>query len=232
VFLSSRTLLGRMMHPGQSPDAPRPGPPPGGAADALVRASRRGPTGARSALLALLAAAVASALLGLLAGLVWSALAPRALLVVQSRGVAYVVNPETSAFIVADAWFCLLTALGGLICGLAGYFLLVRRYGAPALVGLVLGGVAAALLTMWVGQQQGLAGFRATLAVSRAGALLREPLSLGGRGPLALWVLFAAAIVGGIEMSAQSRERRNAVLAKAPPPAVSPPPWPPGEELS
>ena len=56
---------------------------------------------------------MASALLGLLAGLVWSALAPRALLVVQSRGVAYVVNPETSAFIVADAWFCLLTALGG-----------------------------------------------------------------------------------------------------------------------
>jgi hypothetical protein len=183
--VASRTLLGRMMQPSQYPDPPRGG-----------------------ALLALLAAAAASAVLGLLIGLLWSVIAPRALLVVQSRGVADVVNPETSAFIAADAWFCLLTALAGLACGLAGYFILVRRYGAMALIGLVLGGVAASLLAMWAGQQQGLAAFRATLAVSRAGTMLHEPLSLGGRGPLAFWALFAAVVAGGIEMSAQSRQRR------------------------
>ena len=99
-------------------------------------------------------------MLGLLVGLIWSAVTPRALLVVQSRGVAYVVNSETSAFIEADAWFCLLTAVGGVICGTVGYLLAVRRYGATALTGLVLGGVAASVLAMWVGQQQGLASFR------------------------------------------------------------------------
>ena len=207
-----------MMHPGEYPDPPRPGPPPGGAPpgggrDPLAPAHGPGGPGVRAGLLALLAAAVVSAVLGLLAGLLWSVLAPRALLVVQSRGVAYVVNPETSAFIAADGWFCLLTALGGVICGLAGYLLLVRRYGTLPLVGLVLGGVAASLLAMWAGLLLGLSAFRATLAVSRAGALLHEPLSLGGIGPLAFWALFAALIVGGIEISAQSRERKNAVLS-------------------
>jgi hypothetical protein len=167
------------------------------------------PVSRRSALLALVAAAAASAVLGLLTGLIWSALAPRALLVVQSPGVAYVVNTETSAYIVADAWFCLLTAVAGLICGLAGYLLAVRRYGAAALTGLVLGGVAASLLAMWAGQQQGLAGFRSRLAASAAGTRLREPLTLGGHGELAFWALFAAAAVGCIELVRQSVHRRR-----------------------
>ena len=208
------------MHPGEYPDSPRPDPPPGGAADPLVPGPpgpRQDAVSVRAALLALLVAAAVTAVLGLLAGLLWSELAPRALVVVQSRGVAYVVNPETNAFIAADAWFCLLTAIGGVICGLAGYLLLVRRYGALALIGLVLGGVAASLLARWAGQQQGLSAFRATLAVSRSGVMLHEPLSLGGIGPLAFWALFAALVVGVIEMSAQSRARKNTVLAALPP---------------
>ena len=205
------------MHPGEYPDSPRPDPPPGGPADPLAPVPGQDAVSERSAVLALLVAAAVSAVLGLLAGLLWSELAPRALVVVQSRGVAYVVNPETNAFIAADAWFCLLTAIGGVICGLAGYLLLVRRYGALALIGLVLGGVAASLLARWSGQQQGLSAFRATLAVSRSGVMLHEPLSLGGIGPLAFWALFAALVVGVIEMSAQSRERKNTVLAALPP---------------
>ncbi len=160
----------------------------------------------------------ASALLGLLVGLIWSAVAPRALLVVQSRGVAFVVNSETSAFIEADAWFCLLTAVCGLICGTVGYLLAVRRYGATALIGLVLGGVAASLLAMWVGQQQGLASFRVRLAVSPAGTRLREPLVLGGHGALAFWPLFVGLVVGSIEVISQSIEHRHkdAALAQQP----------------
>jgi hypothetical protein len=206
--------------PGSGPGVPGREPVsrvvPGGAGDP-------GPGGApvsrRSAFLALIAAAAASAALGLLTGLIWSALAPRALLVVQSPGVAYVVNTETSAYIVADAWFCLLTAIAGLICGLAGYLLAVRRYGAAALTGLVLGAVAASLLAMWVGEQQGLAGFRSRLAASAAGTRLREPLTLGGHGELAFWALFAAAVVGGIELVRQSADRRRseaAALTQAP----------------
>ena len=171
----------------------------------------------------MLAAVVASALLGLLTGLAWSAVAPRALLIVQGRGVAYVANPETSAFIVADGWFCLLTAAGGLICGLAGYLLTVRRYGAPALAGLVLGGVAASLLAMWAGQQQGLTAFRSRLAVSAAGTRLREPLALGGHGALAFWPLFVGLLVGAIEMIRQSVERRRLEAAALAQPAQASP---------
>jgi hypothetical protein len=202
-----------MMQSGQYPN-----PPPGS-----VPAARRVTAG--QAVLALLGTAAASAAAGLLAGLLWSVLAPGALLVVQGHGVAYVQSAETSAFIVADGWFCLVTALGGLVCGLAGYFIAVRRYGVLALLGLVLGGVGAAVLAMWAGQQQGRASFRAQLAVSHAGAHLHEPLSLGGLGPLAFWPMFAAIVVGAIELSAQSRERKKAALAQA---ALPPGPLPPG----
>jgi hypothetical protein len=167
----------------------------------------------RSAFLALIAAAAASALLGLLIGFIWSAVAPRALLVVQSRGVAYVVNSETHAFIVADAWFCLLTAIAGVICGLVGYLVAVRRYGALPLVGLLLGGVAGAWLAMWIGQQQGLARFHAQLATSPAGTRLHEPLVLGGYGALAFWPLFVGLLVGSVEVVSQAIDRRRADAA-------------------
>lgn len=203
-----------MTQPGQYPDAPRSGPGP---ATAVGPAQAAGWTGAAArfggAVAVLLATAAASAAAGLLAGFLWSAIAPRALLVVQSRGVAYVANPETSAFIAAEGWFCLLTAAAGLLCGAAGYFIVVRRYGAVAVTGLVLGGVAAAVLAMWTGQQQGLAGFRSQLASSPVGAQLHEPLALAGRGALAFWPLFAALTVGAIELASQSAERKQAELA-------------------
>jgi hypothetical protein len=203
-----------MTQPGQYPDAPRNGPGPASALGPAQTAGRPR-TAARfgGAVAVALATVAASAALGLLTGLLWSAIAPRALLVGQGHGVAYVANPETSAFIAAEGWFCLLTAAAGLLCGVAGYFIVVRRHGAVAVCGLVLGGVAAALLAMWTGQQQGLAAFRAQLAVSPAGARLHEPLALAGRGPLAFWPLFAALAVGAIELASQSAERRRAELA-------------------
>ena len=199
-----------MTQPGQHPDAPRDGlEPPAVPGPDGVPGPGRAPARARSAFLALIATAAASALLGVLIGFVWSAVAPRALLVVAGRGVAYVANAETSAFIAADAWFCLLTAAAGLICGVAGYLLAVRRHGAAALTGLVLGCVAAAALAMWIGQQQGLASFRSALAVSAAGVRLREPLALGGYGALAFWPLLVGLVVGSIEVIGQSIERRR-----------------------
>jgi hypothetical protein len=210
-----------MTQPSQFPEAPRPGAWP---ADTPGQAGAPGQRGAAARLagpvLALLATAAASALLGLLTGLIWSALAPRALLVLQSRGVAYLINVETSAYIAADAWFCLLTAIGGLICGIAGYFIAVRRYGATAVTGLILGGVAASLLAMWVGQQQGTAGFQAALLSRPVGTLLREPLLLGGWGTIAFWPLLAALTIGTIELVGQSldRNRAGAPLASSPHP--------------
>jgi hypothetical protein len=204
-----------MTQPGHHPDPSRRDPVPVAAPGPHISTvPGSAPAWLRPAILVFLATVAASALLGLLAGLIWSAVAPRALLVVQGRGVAFVANPETTAFIVADAWFCLLTALGGLMCGAAGYLLAIRRHGAVALAGLLAGGVAASWLAMWVGQQQGLALFRSRLAASPAGTRLREPLMLGGHGALAFWPLLVGLVAGSIELISQSVENRRSVAAR------------------
>src|ERR1700716_1697274 len=145
----SRNLLRRMTKPRHPPVPDDPARlPPGG---------RR--TGAshpvRAALVALAAVILGTALLGAAAGWLWATLAPRALAVVAGRGSANVVNPETGAFIAADAWFTLLTAGGGVISGLLGYALAVRRHGALAMTGILAGGLAATLIAMWIGQRSG-----------------------------------------------------------------------------
>jgi hypothetical protein len=173
---------------------------------------RTGATGMR--LVVTLAAVIAgTALLGVATGFIWAAVAPRALVVVVSRGSADVVNPETNAFIVAEAWFTLLTVVGGIISGLLGYALAVRRHGAPAMAAVLVGALAAALIAKWIGQQSGTAGFNHALAIGRPGALLHAPLALGGLGALAFWPLAAGLVAGGIEAVAVLRERRVAQVA-------------------
>jgi hypothetical protein len=142
--------------------------------------------------------------LGIAAGLVWAAVAPRALLQEVARGQAQVVNAETSAFIVADAWFCLITAVGGLITGVLGYRVLVRRAGWPATAGLVLGAVAAALLAMWAGDKAGLGSYNHLLASSPAGSFFHASLTLGAKSALAFWPLLASAAI----LLAESGARR------------------------
>jgi hypothetical protein len=159
------------------------------------------------ALVAAAAAIVGTAVFGVGAGFLWIALAPRALLVVVAPGSANVVNPETSAFIAADGWFILLSVLGGLVSGLAGYVLVVRRYREPAMAGVLVGGLAAALVAMWIGERSGRAAFSHGLAAGQPGSLLRAPLVLGGHGALAFWPLAAGLTAGGIEAVILLRER-------------------------
>jgi hypothetical protein len=138
--------------------------------------------------LAAVAAALAgSAVLGVVAGLIWAAVAPRALLQEVGHGEAQLVNAESSAFILADAWFCLITAVGGAITGVVGYRLLVRRAGWTAAAGLVLGAVAAALATMWTGGNIGLGTYNHLLATSPEGTFFRASLGLGAKSALAFW---------------------------------------------
>ena len=126
-------------------------------------------------------------MLGVAAGLIWAAVAPRALLLQIGPGEAELVNAESHAFIVADAWFCLIAALGGVITGVVGYRFLVRRAGWTAAAGLVLGAVAAALLALWVGENIGLGTYNHLLATSRSGAFFHASLGLGAKSALALW---------------------------------------------
>lgn len=190
----------------QSPSPAWPGPPP---APATAPAERRFLVRRLLVGTAQVAAAVAaSGLLGLLAGLLWKAVAPRAVVVVIVPGSYGLLNPETSAFIVADAWFSVLCLAGGAICGLAGWLALVRRTGPLGLAALLGGGVVAAFVAQWIGQRPGPAGFDHAVLTSKSGTLLHTPLTLGAHGALAFWPLAVAAVAGGIELMAALRERR------------------------
>jgi hypothetical protein len=181
-------------------DQTRPGPlaPPG-------RPGRR-------ALLTTLAIAVGSAVLGIIGGLIWAALAPQAQFQVASRGVAYVVNPETTAFIAADGWFVAIGLAGGALIGLAAYLTGVRRFGPLPVAGALAGATAAAFLTWWTGSSIGVAGFRHQLGVARPGTLIRQPVDLGAHGALAFWPLAAGAAVGAIELILVLRDRRRRLM--------------------
>jgi hypothetical protein len=146
--------------------------------------------------LAAFAAALAgSAVLGVVAGLIWAAVAPRALLQEVGHGEAQVVNSESSAFVAADGWFCLVVVLGGVITGLAGYRLLVRRAGWIAVAGLVIGAVAAALLALWTGENIGLGTYNHLLAVSPDGTFFHASLALGAKSALVFWPGFTSLVI-------------------------------------
>lgn len=208
--------------------------PPGVPGESPVRRS-----GASRAVAAFAAGVTGSAVLGVLAGLLWGEVAPRALLREAAAGQAAIVNAETRAFIGADAWFCGIAAVAGLLTGIVGYRFLVARqgsaasrdgqahdgrgHGAPddvaravAAAGLILGALAGALVMMWLGGQIGLSGYRHALAGSRGGTLFEASLSLGAKSALAFWPLFTSAVIVIAEWSS----RRTA--ASSDPPAPHP----------
>jgi hypothetical protein len=141
---------------------------------------------------------------GIVAGLIWAAVAPRPLLQEIARGEAELVNAESTAFIVADAWFALITAVGGVITGLLGYRFVIRRAGAAATAGLVLGALAAALVALWVGENIGLGTYNHLLASSSTGAFFNSSLALGAKSTLAFWPLFTSLVI----LMAESGARR------------------------
>jgi len=140
-----------------------------------------------------------SALLGLLAGLIWGAAAPRALLREAGSGTAQLVNTETTAFIAADAWFCGIAVVAGLLTGLVGYrFASARRddaAGPASAAGLILGAVAGAFVMLWIGEQIGMSGYGQHLAASPKGTLFLAPLALGAKTALVFWPMVTAIVI-------------------------------------
>ena len=169
-----------------------------------------------------LAILVGSGLLGLAGGLVWTHLAPRAVYVVVARGSADIVNPETSAFIAADAWYCLIGAVGGLIIGLGGYLFAVRRYGPVPMAAILAGSALAGVAARWIGEHQGLHQFDRQLLTVHQGTLLHAPLALAGDTKAAIWPpvaslpavafwpLAACVVAGGIVFIGVLRSRSHA----------------------
>ena len=152
-----------------------------------------------------LLATAATAIWGIPAGFAWAAVAPRVLVQIVGPGTAEVVNPETSAFIVADVWFCLIGVIGGLLTGSLGYLVAVRRWAAAAAAGLIAGALAASSVALWAGDLDGYAGFRHQLAVSAPGTRLHAPLALGAKSGLIFWPLLAALTIVVIELVIRSR---------------------------
>jgi hypothetical protein len=152
---------------------------------------------------------VSGVLLGVAGGFLWAAVAPRAALVVVGHGLADWVNSETSAFIAADGWYCLICVVGGIISGLFWHWLAVRRHGPVAMAAVLVAALAAGLVTLWIGQQSGLAAYNHLLATLPVGAHFQAQLVLGSRGAIALWPLAAGLTAGGVELAAGMRERRE-----------------------
>lgn len=152
----------------------------------------------------------ATAALGLLAGLIWEQVAPRALLQEVSGGAAQVVNAETRAFIGADGWFCVIAAVAGVLTGVAGYLLGIRRRDnatqAAVAVGLIGGAVAASFVMRWLGEQSGLAAYQHALAHAQAGATFSASLTLGAKSALAFWPLLTSAVIAVAELGGRRRE--------------------------
>jgi hypothetical protein len=150
---------------------------------------------------------VGSAVLGLLAGLIWGEVAPRAQLQKAGFGIADYVNVETRAFMGADAWFCGIAAVAGLLTGILGYRFLIARRGdsarLAATLGLILGAVAGVFVMQWLGDQIGLSTFNHDLASSANGTLFNASLGLGAKSALAFWPLLTSAVLVIAEWAAR-----------------------------
>ncbi len=160
-----------------------------------------------------LAVAAGTALLGLVAGWVWAAVAPRAELLVIAPGQADLIHVETSAYIGADGTFVLVVLIAGLISGVLGYLLAVRKHGPLAMIGVLAGAVAAAYLARWAGEQSGFAAFQHQLATLPVGARMKDQLSLGAGSAMAFWPFAAGLAAGGLTAFAQRGARRGGAHA-------------------
>jgi hypothetical protein len=192
---------------GPVPNGPVPdGHPP---SEGTVPDASRAVGGWRRALVTSLAVLAGTAVLGVVGGFLWAVVAPRAPLVMVGNGVANVVNSETNAFIAADGWYCLICVLGGVITGLFGHWLVVRRHGPVAMAAVLIGALAAGLITLWIGEQSGLSTFHHLLDTLPSGAHFHAQLVLGSRGAIAFWPLAAGLMAGSLELSAALRDRRQ-----------------------
>ena len=140
-----------------------------------------------------LLAAVVTVLVGAPVGLLWALIAPRVDVVVQGQSVSLAM-PGSSEFIAGDGFFLLAVTVAGVVSGLVAWRL-GREHGPGVVVGLAVGGLAAAYVAKTTGGQVGLEEVRQAVAAGQQGALelslrLRADVAMVGWpvGAMVAWI--------------------------------------------
>ncbi|MES9540266.1 hypothetical protein [Actinomadura sp. NPDC000600] len=157
----------------------------------------RRPTGRLLAIWAVTSAVVT--LLGPLAGLLWAAVAPKVTYVVV-QGEALLAQPEDQGPITIDARFALIAAVAGIACGAVAYLAGGRDNDSALLLGLAVGGAAAAVLAWKTGNLVGLGHFEDVVRHGRDGTTVTGVADLRAKGLLTSWALPAVAVYGLLEL--------------------------------
>jgi hypothetical protein len=144
----------------------------------------------RDDLVAALMTAAVTVLLGAPVGLLWTALAPHSHVSVEAGG-AFIADAETEVFIAGDGWFVGITLLVGVLIGVLAW-LVVRQSGPFVVVGLFVGGLAAAYVASKVGVRVGQDMLEAVVHSNRPGTY-RSNVALQATAAIAAWPLGAVA---------------------------------------
>jgi hypothetical protein len=143
-------------------------------------------------------AVVVLALLGPPIGLLWAEISPRVPYVVVS-GHAVLADPENQAMIALDGRFAAISALAGVLCGIAAYAAGGRGRDLPLVLGLAAGCTAAAVLAWRAGHHVGLDAFERLTRRAPDGKAVMGVADLHAVGVVVFWPLLAVVAFGLLE---------------------------------
>lgn len=164
------------------------------------------------------------AVVGVPLGVLWWALAPRAHYRITDSGPAVIGHPSEELLIADDGIFVLIVAGLGLLAGVLTW-LIRRRRGVAALVGVALGTLAGSAVAWQIGQLLGPPPTRADL--THVGSLVSTGLTLGALPALAVGPFFALLVWLAATLYARGDRLGRpgpATEAAAPPAAEEPQP--------
>ncbi|RKS74487.1 hypothetical protein BZB76_3001 [Actinomadura pelletieri DSM 43383] len=162
----------------------------------------REPTGRLSAARFLIVGTVTAviiALTGPLVGVLWAKSIPEVMYVIV-QGEPLLADPEGQGPIGIDARFAVLALVAGLLSGVAAYLAGGRGNDMALLLGLAVGGGAAAVLAWRTGHMIGLGEFQDAARTARDGTRVAGVADLRARGVLVFWALAAVAVYGLLEL--------------------------------
>lgn len=129
------------------------------------------------------------------AGMIWIAVAPRPEMVVLADGGAGFAAAKPHAPVAADGWFAVVTGVVGVLCGLLAHVAVARlgvgRYESLVLVGLAVGGLAAAVTASRLGPAAGAIEFARRLESLPQGAHLQGFVRLRATAMWVIWPVLA-----------------------------------------